>query len=80
MTTVDQLQPVTVTPQKRNVRKILKTIGVTGLSLFLLAMFLSPFLFMVFTALKSPQQMSAMDSPIWPAKQGTFNYQGKDLD
>jgi multiple sugar transport system permease protein len=53
---------------------------VTGFSLILLALFLSPFLFMVFTSMKSPQQMSAVDAPIWPAKQETFSYQGKDLD
>lgn len=80
MQTVDHFEPLITGRKKRNLRKILKTIGVTGLSIFLLAMFLSPFLFMVFTALKSPQQMSAMDSPIWPAKQGTFTYQGKELD
>jgi len=62
------------------IKKIFKAVGITGLTLLLLAAFLSPFLFMVFTSLKSPQQMSAMDSPIWPAKQGTFNYQGKDLE
>lgn len=63
-----------------NPRKVFQTVGVTGLALFLLAMFLSPFLFMVFTAMKSPQQMSALDAPIWPAKQATYTYQGKELD
>lgn len=63
-----------------NPRKVFQAVGVTGLALFLLAMFLSPFLFMVFTAMKSPQQMSALDAPIWPAKQATYTYQGKDLE
>lgn len=80
MQTVDHIEPLMAGRKKRNFKKILKTIGITGLSIFVLSMFLSPFLFMVFTALKSPQQMSAMDSPIWPAKQGSFTYQGKDLE
>ncbi|MGC1376085.1 MAG: carbohydrate ABC transporter permease, partial [Anaerolineales bacterium] len=33
-----------------------------------LALFLSPFLFMIFTSLKTTAQMSVIGSPIWPAK------------
>ncbi|MEN6571689.1 MAG: carbohydrate ABC transporter permease [Anaerolineaceae bacterium] len=66
--------------RKSNWKKALRALMVTGFSLILLALFLSPFLFMVFTSMKSPQQMSAVDAPIWPAKQETFSYQGKDLD
>lgn len=66
--------------RKSNWKKVLRALMVTGISLILLALFLSPFLFMVFTSMKSPQQMSAVDAPIWPAKQETFSYQGKDLD
>lgn len=77
-----------MTPEKRidsehrktQTKKAFRSLTVTGLTLVLLALFLSPFLFMVFTSMKSPQQMSAVDAPIWPAKQETYNYQGKDLD
>ncbi|HWQ04103.1 MAG TPA: carbohydrate ABC transporter permease [Longilinea sp.] len=76
----DPIELSTGIQPRKNVKKIFKAIGVTGLTLFLLAAFLSPFLFMVFTSLKSPQQMSAMDSPIWPAKQATYSYQGQDME
>jgi multiple sugar transport system permease protein len=64
----------------RRLKDALKATAITGLSILLLAMFLSPFLFMVFTAMKSPQQMSALDTPIWPAKQATYTYNGNDLE
>jgi len=66
--------------RQSKLKKGLKALLVTGFSTIILAMFLSPFLFMVFTSMKSPQQMSAMDSPIWPAAQDTFTYQGQDLE
>ena len=71
-----------IDPEHRKTRRkqAFRSLTVTGLTLVLLALFLSPFLFMVFTSMKSPQQMSAVDAPIWPAKQETYNYQGKDLD
>lgn len=72
--TIDQ------TKRNSNRKKVVRALLVTGITLLLLALFLSPFLFMVFTSMKSPQQMSAVDAPIWPAKQETFSYQGKDLD
>ncbi|PKN90063.1 MAG: carbohydrate ABC transporter permease, partial [Chloroflexi bacterium HGW-Chloroflexi-7] len=72
---------MTSTPQRsKHTKNIFKGLAVTGGALLLLAMFLSPFLFMVFTALKSPEQMAALDAPIWPAKQTTYNYMGKDLE
>jgi multiple sugar transport system permease protein len=65
---------------RRSWKKTSRAVTITGLAVVLLALFLSPFLFMVFTSMKSPQQMSAAGAPIWPAKQETFNYQGKDLE
>lgn len=64
----------------KRTKNFFKALAVTGGSLIVLAMFLSPFLFMVFTAMKSPEQMAALDAPIWPAKQATFIYNGEDLD
>jgi multiple sugar transport system permease protein len=64
----------------KRTKNFLKALAVTGGSLILLAMFLSPFLFMVFTSMKSPEQMAALDAPIWPAKQATYSYNGEDLE
>lgn len=66
--------------QYKRTKNFFKGLAVTGGALILLAMFLSPFLFMVFTAMKSPEQMAALDAPIWPAKQASYNYMGKDLE
>jgi multiple sugar transport system permease protein len=64
----------------RNSSKITKAILVTGFTLVLLILFLSPFAFMVFTSLKSPAQISIIGAPIWPAAVATFEYNGKELD
>jgi multiple sugar transport system permease protein len=53
---------------------------VTALAIALLVIFLAPFLFMIFTSLKSQGQISQLGAPIWPAKPTTFNYNGKDLE
>src|SRR5215216_456929 len=50
---------------------------VTALTTALLAIFLAPFLFMVFTSLKTQGQISQLGAPIWPAKPTTFEYNGK---
>jgi multiple sugar transport system permease protein len=64
----------------KQTKDFFKALAVTGAALLLLALFLSPFLFMMFTAVKSPEQMAALDAPIWPAKQATYSYDGKDLE
>jgi len=46
----------------------------------ILCLFLSPLLYMVFTSLKTKEQMTAQGSPIWPAQPATFTYQGTVLD
>src|SRR5215207_3632006 len=53
---------------------------VTGLVIALLVIFLAPFLFMLFTSLKTQGQISQLGAPIWPAKPTTFEYNGKALD
>jgi multiple sugar transport system permease protein len=52
---------------------------VTALTAALLAIFLAPFLFMVFTSLKTQGQISQLGAPIWPAKPTTFEYNGKAI-
>lgn len=53
---------------------------VTSLAIALLVIFLAPFLFMVFTSLKTQGQIAQLGAPIWPAKPTTYNYNGKDVD
>ncbi len=64
----------------RYVRRTFNYITVTGVSVALLCIFLSPFLFMVFTSLKTPEQMSQAGAPLWPAKPAVFTYEGKELE
>ena len=50
-----------------------------NLFVFLLLMvYLSPLSYMVVSSLKTNQQFLDSDSPIWPARAITFNYQGRD--
>ena len=53
---------------------------ITLLTVGILGLFLSPFLYMLFTSLKSPEQMTQQGAPIYPAKPATFEYQGQTLD
>ena len=57
-----------------------KTLLFTGLAAGLLALFLAPFLFMVFTSLKTQAQISILGAPIWPAAPATYEYNGEELD
>ncbi len=49
-------------------KKTLNSFFITAFTTIILALFLSPFLFMIFTSLKSSAQMTVIGSPIWPAK------------
>lgn len=61
-------------------RKGINVTFVTALTLALLAIFLAPFLFMVFTSLKTQGQISQIGAPIWPARPTTFEYNGKAIE
>ncbi len=61
-------------------RHALNILGTTLLAAVLLALFLSPFLYMVFTSLKTQEQISIIGSPIWPAAVATYEYEGKELE
>ena len=61
-------------------RKGVNALFVTGLALALLMIFLAPFLFMIFTSLKTQAQISVLGSPIWPGTPETFEYNGKKVD
>jgi multiple sugar transport system permease protein len=49
---------------------------ITLFATVLLAVFLMPFLYMVFTSLKSTAQLAQLGSPIWPARNPTYTYTG----
>lgn len=61
-------------------RKGINATFITALTTALLAIFLAPFLFMVFTSLKTQGQISQLGAPIWPAKATTYEYNGKAVD
>lgn len=60
------------------VREVLGHIGVTGLGLLALGIFLLPLAYVLATSFKLDSQMTTPGAPLWPATQATFNYQGND--
>lgn len=64
----------------RGLRGAFASGAVTLITLGVLGVFLSPFLYMVFTSLKTPAQMGEEGAPIYPAKPAVFEYQGETLD
>lgn len=52
----------------------------TLFTLAILVVFLSPFAFMVFTSLKTQDQISIVGAPIWPAMPATYNYNGAEVE
>ena len=53
---------------------------VTALTIAVLVMFLAPFAFMIFTSLKTQEQISIVGAPIWPAKPPVYEYNGKQVE
>src|SRR5688572_7447947 len=62
------------------VRKSLNILTVTLFTLAILFLFLSPFAFMVFTSLKTQDQISIVGAPIWPAQPAYYDYNGKQVE
>jgi multiple sugar transport system permease protein len=72
---VDRLQ------RRRRIQPVnLKSFAVTFFAVVLLAAFLSPMLRTVTIALKSSDQITASNSPLWPADPRTFTYEGREYD
>ena len=46
----------------------------------LLSLFLSPFLFMVFTSLKTQEHFTVIGAPIWPGAPSYYEYEGDELE
>lgn len=57
-----------------------KVFTLTGITLAVLFLFLSPFAFMVFTSLKTQEQITTLGAPIWPSTSATYTYNGKELE
>lgn len=57
-------------------RRFLASALVTLFAFIALSAYLSPFGYMVTTALKDRQQMAKAGAPWWPAEEATFEYQG----
>jgi multiple sugar transport system permease protein len=51
---------------------------VTVFTIAILAIFLMPFLYMIFTSLKNQTQVATTGAPIWPAKYPTYIYTGEN--
>lgn len=64
----------------KNITKTMTTILVTGITAAVLAVFLAPFAFMIFTSLKTQVQIAQLGAPIWPAKPATYDYKGEALE
>jgi multiple sugar transport system permease protein len=60
------------------VRDVVGSIGVTGLGLLALVVFLLPLAYVLATAVKLDTQMTTIGAPLWPAAPATYNYQGED--
>src|SRR5687767_11716817 len=63
-----------------NLRYGLSTTFVTLLAIALLVIFLAPFAFMIFTSLKTQDQISIVGAPIWPAQPAFYEYNGKKVE
>lgn len=65
---------------RRRPRHIFKSTGVTLFAVVLLLAFLMPLVYMLFTSLKTKEQMSQLGAPLWPADAPTFTYNGVEYD
>jgi len=61
-------------------KKKLDGVTVTVFTLAFLIFFLSPFAFMIFTSLKTQDQISIVGAPIYPAAPPKFEYNGQKLE
>ena len=60
--------------------KGINTFAITVFTLAILGIFLSPFLFMVFTSLKTQEQITIVGAPIYPAAPSFLEYEGEELE
>ena len=63
-----------------SLRLHVKIISITVFTMAILFLFLSPFAFMVFTSLKTQDQISIIGAPIWPARPAMYTYNEKEVE
>ena len=61
-------------------RKTGRVVFFTSFAIAILFIYLSPFAFMVFTSLKTQDQISIVGAPIWPAQPAKYEYEGKEIE
>ena len=63
---------------RRRVRETVASLGITGVGLLSLLVFMLPLAYVFATAFKLDSQMTTIGAPLWPAEPATYNYEGKD--
>lgn len=71
-------RPLYTSGVSRNLRKLLSSALITLFAFACLVAYLSPFGYMVMTALKNRQMMAKPGAPIWPALEASFTYEGEE--
>ena len=61
-------------------KKTLTSVLVTSFTTLVLALFLSPFLYMILTSLKTTVQMAVQSAPLWPAANPSYVYTGENTN
>lgn len=86
--TKDGIKAASVTPAQKakfrlsrlQIKNGLNATFVTVLTIAILVIFLAPFAFMIFTSLKTQEQISIVGAPIWPAKPPVYEHNGEEVD
>ncbi len=86
--TKDGIKATSVTPAQKakfrlsrlQIKNGLNATFVTVLTIAILVIFLAPFAFMIFTSLKTQEQISIVGAPIWPAKPPVYEHNGEEVD
>ncbi len=73
-------KPTRSRPIGGNPQNAAQSFTTTLITTLLLILFLTPLLRVVMTSLKTPEQIMAQGSPIWPAKAATLTYEGKEYE
>ncbi|TME34466.1 MAG: carbohydrate ABC transporter permease [Chloroflexi bacterium] len=69
----------TQTHRRRSLRETRNSFLVTFFSVLVIAAFLSPLLRSFALSFQTPEQISQVDAPLWPASPLTFQYQGREF-
>src|SRR5215475_1078003 len=65
---------------KKKISNGMNAVFFTSLTAAILAIYLTPFVFMIFTSLKTQVQIAQLGAPLYPAKPATYHYKDADLD